>query len=193
MFSDLRCVIGTDEAAELRRRLADGTLTAEEEAAMRARLAQLEGLENSLLEQQEAVLSHIDQQLQALADEESDLRRRIAAGDLTAEEEAALRARLMEIDRLKHNTLEQRRALMNSSVGDAVSALDDAEAWITNTKRSGADDSSDEIGGAGGGGGGSSSSSGGGFEDKYASNSRNHNGITDRARHDGTGAFPYNP
>ena len=187
-------MIGTDEAAELRRRLADGNLTAEEEAAMRARLAQLEGLENSLLEQQEAVLSHMDQQLQALADEESDLRRRIAAGDLTAEEEAALRARLMEIDRLKHNTLEQRRALMNSSsVGDAVSALDDAEAWIASTKRSGGDDRSDEIGGAGGGGGGGSSSSGGGFEDKYASNSRNHNGITDRARHDGTGAFPYNP
>ena len=101
-----------DEEAELLRRLAAGNLSPEEEAAIRARLAAI-GLERASLQSKltqtgfAAQLAEIQGKLSALDDEEAELRRRLAAGDLSPEEEAAIRQRLEEIDSERQQLLAQ--------------------------------------------------------------------------------------
>ena len=126
-----------DEEAELRRRLAAGDLTPEEEAAIRKRLAEIEAerasLQAQLLEAEvrskQAQLADIDRKLAALDDEEAELLRRLAAGDLTPEEEAAIRKRLAEIAaereallHLREATAEQLQAAETAAAEAAAAA-----------------------------------------------------------------------
>ena len=119
-----------DEEAELRRRLAAGELSPEEEAAIRSRLAAIALEREQLLQQRAATLAAqakaaadfaderfalelaaIEQKLSALDDEEAELLRRLAAGELSAEEEAAIRARLAEIATERAALLVQRHEI----------------------------------------------------------------------------------
>ena len=120
-----------DEEAELLRRLAAGDLSPEEEAAIRKRLAEIEAeraaLQAKLRQSQaEGAIAGIDERLSALDDEEAELLRRLAAGNLTPEEEAAIRKRLAEIAAERQQLLEQQMAAMK----DKLSALDDEEAEL---------------------------------------------------------------
>ena len=102
-----------DEEAELMRRLASGELSPEEEAEVRARLAAIVEERQTIqsrIEQQGFAAQHalIDSALSALADEEAELLRRLASGELTPEEEAAVHARLAAIAKEREGLLEQR-------------------------------------------------------------------------------------
>ena len=142
-----------DEEAELLRRLAAGDLTPEEEAAIRARLAEIAaekaGLQARLLDNQlQAEVAELNRKLAALDDEEAELLRRLAAGDLTPEEEAAIRARLAEIALEREALLaekaaktaaqlaaagdvrDQKFAKMLAAIDSKLSALDDEEAEL---------------------------------------------------------------
>lgn len=104
-----------DEEAELLRRLAAGDLTADDEANIRARLAAIEAERTELRAQSSYVelsakLASIEGKLAALDDEEEDLRRRLAAGGLSAEERAGIEARLAEIIAERDGLLEAQRA-----------------------------------------------------------------------------------
>ena len=125
-----------NEEAELMRRLASGELSAEEEAAVRARLAEIDG-ERRLIEQARhaalaaagqtemlgmdrksaqlaAELAAVDAQLSALDDEEAELMRRLASGELTPEEEAAVKARLAAIASERGQLLDQRKSVLKA-------------------------------------------------------------------------------
>eukprot|EP01044_Picomonas_judraskeda_P001534 COSAG03_NODE_93_length_13213_cov_77.901022_4_plen_844_part_00 len=120
-----------DEEAELRRRLAAGDLTPEEEAAIRKRLAEIEAERASLQAQlaqiqAQSEMADVDDRLAALDDEEAELLRRLAAGDLTPEEEAAIRKRLAEIAAERQQLLEQQLSALSSR----LAALDDEEAEL---------------------------------------------------------------
>jgi hypothetical protein len=154
------------EEAELLRRLQSGELSPEEEAAVRARLAEIgkeraelqqrlhaiaEGLEAQLA----ADIQRIDEQLTALADEEAELLRRLASGELTAEEEAKIRARLKVIDEQRQALMKQRQqkllaqeeaqeeaskykaAVELAELNSQLSALDDEEAELLRRLQSG--------------------------------------------------------
>jgi hypothetical protein len=81
------------EEAELQRKLAAG-LAPGEEAAVRRRLEEL-AAERAALKAKS--LSELDITLLLLNDEETELRRRLESGELSAEEEATVRRRLEEI------------------------------------------------------------------------------------------------
>jgi hypothetical protein len=92
-----------DEESELQRRLASGELSSEEAAEVRARLAAI-AQERTMLghQQNQNVFAEqhvqINTQLSALDDEEAELHRKLAAGELSPEEESAIRKRLEEIE-----------------------------------------------------------------------------------------------
>jgi hypothetical protein len=67
--------------------------------------------------------------------EEAELRRRLAAGNLTAEEEAAIRARLAEIDTLRKKLLLDRQAVVDSPKTQGV--LLDRQAVVDSPKTQG--------------------------------------------------------
>jgi hypothetical protein len=106
-----------DEEAELMRRLESGELTPAEEAEVRARLAAIASEREAIMESRqllvhkqeekgflarqarlEAEVIRLKNQLGALDDEEADLLRRLAMGDLSPDEEAEIRARLAAIE-----------------------------------------------------------------------------------------------
>ena len=120
-----------DEEADLMRRLASGLLSPEEEAAVRARLKEIAAERERLLQERHsallaqekaraeaedqrlaAELDAIARKLSALDDEEAELLRRLASGELSPEEEAAIRARLEEIAAERAALLEQQNALL---------------------------------------------------------------------------------
>ena len=120
-----------DEEADLMRRLASGLLSPEEEAAVRARLKEIAAERERLLQDRHAAvlaqdkawaeaedrrfaaeLGAIARKLSALDDEEAELLRRLASGELSPEEEAAIRARLEEIAEERAALLEQQKALL---------------------------------------------------------------------------------
>lgn len=142
-----------DEEAELLRRLAAGGLTPEEEAAIRKRLAEIAaekaGLEAWLLDNHlQAEVAELNRKVTALDDEEAELLRRLAAGDLTPEEEAEIRKRLAEIALEREALLAEKASKMAASLAAAgdvrdqkfvrqlaaidskLSALDDEEAEL---------------------------------------------------------------
>jgi DNA repair exonuclease SbcCD ATPase subunit len=123
-----------DEEVDLLRRLAEGNLTAEEEAEIRARLATIaaerEGLQSQLTQAElaeiDGKLAVLDSKLSALDDEEAGLLRRLAAGDLSPEEEADIRARLAAIATERAGLLAQREGLLQTRadvVNDASNPL----------------------------------------------------------------------
>ena len=152
---DRRLLALDDEEAELMRRLAAGNLTPEEEAAIRKRLAEIAAEREALLAERAvklaaqhgaaadaadkkfaAQLAEIDQKLKALDDEEAELRRRLAAGDLTPEEEAAIRARLAEIAAEREALLQARAAVVSArSAAQAAHRENQAAAEIAELKR----------------------------------------------------------
>ena len=156
-----------DEEAELLRRLASGELTSDEEAQLRARLAAiaqersgLEGERNQALadrhaaqrqsdEKQFAAFSgergerelELERQLSALDDEEAELQRRLASGELSAEEEAKVRARLAAIAQertmLQYQQSQNVFAAQHAEISAKLSALDDEEAELRRKLASG--------------------------------------------------------
>lgn len=103
---DNRFSVLDDEEAELKRRLESGNLTPEEEQTARARLNEI-AAERDLLQARKAE-STISAELEVLAsalcaldDEEAELRHRLAQGNLTPEEQQAVRARLVAIEQEK--------------------------------------------------------------------------------------------
>lgn len=125
-----------DEEAKLLRRLASGELSAEEEAAVRARLKEI-GEERRAIEQARyaaleaagqtemmgmdrktaqlaAELLAVDGKLSELDDEEAELMRRLASGELSPEEELAVKARLAEIASEREKLLEQRQSVLQA-------------------------------------------------------------------------------
>ena len=94
-----------DEEAKLLRRLAAGDLSPGEAAAIRARLSEIAREREALIEKicqaeilaKQNEMADIYAQLSALDDEEAELFRQMAAGDLTPEEEAEIRKRVAEI------------------------------------------------------------------------------------------------
>jgi Ca2+-binding EF-hand superfamily protein len=120
-----------DEEAELLRRLESGELTAEEEAEVRAQLKAI-GEARTRLQEQEAQ-HESEKTLAALDEEEAELRRRLESGELTAEEEAQVRARLVAIADEREAVYAADRARLESHLKglDAkLSALDDEEAEL---------------------------------------------------------------
>ena len=124
------------EEAELLRRLKEGNLTPQEEAEIRERLATIASTREGLLQQKAAFLAGqgkaaadavderfgmelaaIDRQLSLLDNEEAELLRRLAAGDLTPEEEAAVRARLEVIKAQRESLLVQRYGICVARAG----------------------------------------------------------------------------
>ena len=119
-----------DEEAELQRRLASGELSPEEEAEVRARLAAIASERDALkLQYQEnehnAQLAGYDKALRGLDNEEAELRRRLEAGELSAEEEAAIRKRLGEIASERESLLTQKHDAIS---GQAANRAEHAEA-----------------------------------------------------------------
>eukprot|EP01043_Picozoa_sp_COSAG02_P013474 COSAG02_NODE_539_length_20605_cov_93.802155_12_plen_1314_part_00 len=115
------------EEADLLIRLANGKLTAEEEEEIRRRLAAISGEREQLLQQRATLLAEqaqaaadavdatfaldlavIDGKLSALDEEQAELLRRLADTGLSAEEEAAIRARLAQISTERAILLDQR-------------------------------------------------------------------------------------
>ena len=118
-----------DEEAELLRRLASGELTAEEAAAIRTRLsaiaAERSALQAALRENELQVeLAGLDRKLTELDNEEAELLRRLAAGDLSAEEEAEIRARLAQISAQRESLLQQRGATLTAQRSAAANAAE---------------------------------------------------------------------
>ena len=124
--------------SELLRRLASGSLSPQEEEEVRARLlaiqAEREVLEaaarsahlKSQIAEMDRQLLALDDELSALDDEEADLLRRLAAGDLSPEEEADIRARLAAIATERAGLLAQREGLLQTRadvVNDASNPL----------------------------------------------------------------------
>ena len=125
-----------DEEAKLLRRLASGELSPEEEAAVRARLKEIDAERRAIEQARYAALAAagqtemmgmdrksaqlaaellaVDAKLSALNDEEAELMRRLASGELTPEEEAAVKARLAEIASERAHLLEQRDAVLKA-------------------------------------------------------------------------------
>ena len=132
-----------DEEADLLRRLAEGDLTPEEEAEIRARLvaisAEREGLQSQLMQAElaniDGKLAALDSKLSALDDEEADLLRRLAAGDLSPEDEVEVRARLAAIVAEREGLLEQRagllqkRADVQEAAGEGGALPEDDSGW----------------------------------------------------------------
>ena len=108
-----------DEEAELQRKLASGELSPEEAAAARARLAAI-GAERTALQAQfqennySKQAAELDKALRALDDEEVELMRKLASGELSAEEEAAIRKRLDEIATDREGLLEKKHKLVTA-------------------------------------------------------------------------------
>ena len=153
-----------DEEAELMRRLASGELSPEEEAAARKRLAEIAAERAALQAELDclnmknglaAELANIDARLSALDDEEAELLRRLESGELSPEEEAAIRARLAEIAAERERLMDQRQVLLAEKVAadaaasearqarelqalrNKLSALDDEEAELLRRLASG--------------------------------------------------------
>lgn len=155
------------EETELRRRLASGKLSPAEESTIRARLAEIAGEKatvlanieharlglaqaeaDGLVAQLASEIQQVDNQLVALANEEAELMRRLASGELTPEQEAEVRARLNAIAEQRHELMEQRQrkllakqkakaeAIKHTLGGELMaldnrlSALDDEEAEL---------------------------------------------------------------
>lgn len=142
-----------NEEADLLRRLASGELTPEEEAKVRARLAViaeeraiLEGQRNDLVAVRHAAQLQLEKdklaaqnreigrQLSALDDEEAELQLRLASGELSPEEEAAVRARLAAIAQeramLKYQQSQNNYAAQHADINAQLVALDDEEAEL---------------------------------------------------------------
>jgi hypothetical protein len=132
-----------DEEAALLRRLADGKLTPDEEAHIRARLSAIAVERDNLLQQRQmtlhaqrsaaadiedqafaAQLAAINRKLTSLEEEEAALLRRLAAGDLTAEEEALVRSRLAEIAEERNNLLNERRKVRAARAATMAATLE---------------------------------------------------------------------
>ena len=91
-----------EEEAELQRKLQSGELSPEQAIAARARLAAIDTERVALQSQFEennynSRLTGFDNALQALEDEEAELRRKLASGELSTEEAATIQKRLDEI------------------------------------------------------------------------------------------------
>jgi anti-sigma factor RsiW len=130
-----------DEEAELMRRLASGELSPEEEAAVRRRLAEIAAQRAELaaqllqddddggasgqlaldpaaaLDRANAKLALLDAKLNALDDEEAELLRKLASGELSPEEAAAVRRRLAEIAAERERLLQAREAVLSQISG----------------------------------------------------------------------------
>jgi hypothetical protein len=109
-----------DEEAELQRRLASGKLSPAEAKAARARLdaiaaekkaLQLQAEVSGSQEGLEVEIAHLDAQLTALDDEEAELMRRLESGELSAEEEAQVRARLTVIA-VERNAIKEKQQML---------------------------------------------------------------------------------
>eukprot|EP01043_Picozoa_sp_COSAG02_P024092 COSAG02_NODE_1306_length_13342_cov_5.305822_3_plen_1617_part_00 len=141
------------EEAELRRRLDSGELTAEEEAAVRARLDAIAGerleLKARLEDNQFQVkLASLNQRLSAIDVEEADLLRRLASGELTAEEEDAIRRRLEAITREREQLLQQHAEILAEqaqAAADAVDAKFALELAVIDSKLSALDEEQAEL------------------------------------------------
>ena len=111
------------QIAELERRLAsDGHLSEKERSELQLQIMQL-GFA--------AQLSEIQHKLSALGAEETELLRQLAAGGLSAEEEAEIRERLSEVDAERHPLIQQQlkvynaeEAALNGVLGSVLSASD---------------------------------------------------------------------
>eukprot|EP01043_Picozoa_sp_COSAG02_P026136 COSAG02_NODE_1496_length_12308_cov_6.264313_6_plen_1564_part_00 len=155
------------EETELRRRLAGGELSPAEEAAIRARLAEIAGEKatvladiehaklglaqaeaDGLVAQLASEIQQIDNQLVALADEEAELMRRLASGELTLEQEAEVRARLNAIGQQRQELMEQRQQKLlakQKANAEAIKHTLGVELMALNNRLSALDDEEAEL------------------------------------------------
>ena len=117
------------EEMELRRRLDAGELTAEEQAAIRARLDAIAAERLRLKArsddtQYKVQLASLNGRLTALGVEAADLLRRLNRGDLTAEEEQEIRRQLESIAREREQLLQQRAEMLAEQAQAAADAAD---------------------------------------------------------------------
>ena len=85
-------------------------------------------MRKELWRQQRNRLNAINSQLKALDDEEAELRRRLESGELTAEEEAALRARLAEIERMRNDLMTEQNGMASNELHTVLQPLKPSKA-----------------------------------------------------------------
>jgi len=155
------------EELELRQRLASGTLTAEDEAIARARLAAI-AVERSTLVAELLLLAAaaqegsegdaddpsadaiqrlgaLDAALDELDAEEAELRRRLAAGGLEPADAEACHARLAAIAAARDELLQQRRDILDALLGPAPLVDDEVQAALLAKYATGLDRRDEEL------------------------------------------------